>query len=336
MNISTPRRPICGPTSRAPFPDNVDQRHGQRPDRVTFTLNKLVQPELDTPTTSSRRSRRCRWPGTSRRPAAPRDRVVASARAYGTTDTALREGVHLPGHAAGYNPTNPRAANNSLVDLRHQPALAGRRRPVAPDAFDATGDVTMVPNPTYSGPVKPTLAEFTSCPTRRPAEFNALVGGNLSVGYMPIATTPSPTSNPLRRGRTTPGLSNYYLNAVLHLGHQLLPGQLQLDRRRRQRRQDLLPAVLPPGHADPGRPAAHHQEDLQGLRRADLRAGPPSCPPTYSSLAAKTNPYPYSPSKAKALLERPRLEGRPERNRHLQKAGPAADSAVPASRPARR
>jgi peptide/nickel transport system substrate-binding protein len=53
-------------------------------------------------------------------------------------------------------------------------------------AFDTNGDLTMVPNPGYSGPVKPTLGEFKEQSfTDTNAEFDALASGSgPQVGYI--------------------------------------------------------------------------------------------------------------------------------------------------------
>jgi peptide/nickel transport system substrate-binding protein len=52
--------------------------------------------------------------------------------------------------------------------------------------FDTTGNVTMVPNKTYSGPVKPKLAKFVELPfTSDSAEFNALAAGKVDFGFLP-------------------------------------------------------------------------------------------------------------------------------------------------------
>ena len=53
---------------------------------------------------------------------------------------------------------------------------------------------------------------------------------------------------------------------------------------------------------DAGGPARHHQQGLQGLRVSDQYGPIPPQPPTYLSAAAKNNPYPYNPAKAKSLL----------------------------------
>jgi peptide/nickel transport system substrate-binding protein len=55
-------------------------------------------------------------------------------------------------------------------------------------AFNAGGPVTFVPNPHYSGPVKPALAEFEEVPfTTAAAEYTALLQGlpEIGVGYLP-------------------------------------------------------------------------------------------------------------------------------------------------------
>jgi len=57
--------------------------------------------------------------------------------------------------------------------------------------FDTTGALTMVPNPDYSGPVKPKLASFNEVPfTKDSAEFNLLKSGTagsnaIDNGYVP-------------------------------------------------------------------------------------------------------------------------------------------------------
>jgi peptide/nickel transport system substrate-binding protein len=53
-------------------------------------------------------------------------------------------------------------------------------------SFTTEGAVAMVPNPGYSGPVKPTIAEFDLQPyTTDTAEFNVLHSGGIDLGYIP-------------------------------------------------------------------------------------------------------------------------------------------------------
>jgi peptide/nickel transport system substrate-binding protein len=69
-------------------------------------------------------------------------------------------------------------------------------------SFNSDGNSTFVPNKEYSGPVKPTLAEFKELPfTTESAEYNVLQGGGnqIDVGYLPTTNAPT-TSNPGQAG----------------------------------------------------------------------------------------------------------------------------------------
>ncbi|MDA8076187.1 MAG: ABC transporter substrate-binding protein [Actinomycetota bacterium] len=53
--------------------------------------------------------------------------------------------------------------------------------------YTSNGFVALVPNTAYSGPDKPKIAKFEEEPfTSSTAEFNALLGGNLDIGYVPL------------------------------------------------------------------------------------------------------------------------------------------------------
>jgi peptide/nickel transport system substrate-binding protein len=54
-------------------------------------------------------------------------------------------------------------------------------------AYTTTGEATFVPNPSYSGPVKPTISKFIELPfTSNEAEVNVLRSGNsIDIGYLP-------------------------------------------------------------------------------------------------------------------------------------------------------
>ncbi len=113
---------------------------------------------------------------------------------------------------AGFNPANPKAPNNSLSTYATNKLWQVVDGPWHLTSFNASGNVTMKPNPSYSGPIKPKLASFVELPyTSASSEFNALVGGKISVGCHLLtledvtATAPSPT-NP---GANNPRLSNF-------------------------------------------------------------------------------------------------------------------------------
>ena len=53
--------------------------------------------------------------------------------------------------------------------------------------YTSNGFVALVPNTAYSGPNKPKIAKFEEEPfTSSTAEFNALLSGNLDIGYVPL------------------------------------------------------------------------------------------------------------------------------------------------------
>ena len=139
----------------------------------------LTTPSTTTgsPTTSSPRSRRCRSPGTRRPPAGAAGSGGCSAAAYGTADAACTKVYTFLSNQPGYNPSNPKAANNSLPTYATNPLWQVVDGPWKLNSFNADGQRHHGPNPSYSGPVKPTLKTFTELPfTSDTAEFNALVG----------------------------------------------------------------------------------------------------------------------------------------------------------------
>jgi peptide/nickel transport system substrate-binding protein len=83
-------------------------------------------------------------------------------------------------------------------------------------SFNSDGNSAFVPNKEYSGPVKPTLAEFKELPfTTESAEYNVLQGGGnqIDVGYLPTTDAPT-TSNPSQAGSNP---VNGYTLAPLYL-----------------------------------------------------------------------------------------------------------------------
>jgi peptide/nickel transport system substrate-binding protein len=83
-------------------------------------------------------------------------------------------------------------------------------------SFNADGNSTFVPNKSYSGPVKPTLAQFKEVPfTTEAAQYNVLQAGaaggsqKIDVGYLP--TTDAPT-RPANATVGTNPLSGYTLS----------------------------------------------------------------------------------------------------------------------------
>jgi peptide/nickel transport system substrate-binding protein len=98
-------------------------------------------------------------------------------------------------------------------------------------SFNADGHSTFVPNPSYSGPVKPTLAKFEEVPfTTESAEYNVLQaaaaggGQKLDVGYLP--TTDAPTKPADATVGTNP-LNGYTLAPLIQWAINYFPVNLQ-------------------------------------------------------------------------------------------------------------
>ncbi len=214
-----------------------------------------------------------------------------AAGAYGTVDSQCKKVYTFLSKQA-----------NSLSTYATSPIWAVVDGPWKLSSFNASGNVTFVPNPTYSGPVKPTLKKFIELPyTSDSAEFNALVGGKVTVGYLPVQDVTQATTNPLKAGPNNPRLGNFNLNPLYTWSINYFPYNFHT---KGTAGKDLQPAVLPPGRPVPGRPAALHQEDLQGLRRRNLRpgAGDPAQPLRLPG-GRRDNPLKYNPATAVSLLK---------------------------------
>jgi peptide/nickel transport system substrate-binding protein len=176
--------------------------------------------------------------------------------------------------------------------------------------FDTAGNVTMVPNKKYSGPVKPKLSKFVELPfTSDQAEFNALAAGKLDVGVLPPSdiTSNATTSGTcdIKPGANNPRLASKY-NLVAGNAWQInyfplnfnstggggQSGKIFSQLYFRQAFQTLVDQPAYIQHIDKGYGVPTY--------------GPvPVCPPNnFASSELKLgNPYPYSPAKAKQLLK---------------------------------
>jgi peptide/nickel transport system substrate-binding protein len=171
-------------------------------------------------------------------------------------------------------------------------------------AFNADGHITFVPNKSYSGPVKPKLAEFQEVPfTTDAAQYNVLRAGaaggqKIDVGYLPQQDAPpvpagkTVGSNPLPGYTLAPlypwGINYYATNFQSSVSdHAAIIKQLYF----RQALAYLL----------------NQQAIIKGPLRGygEPTVGPVAATPATTWLSAKGRhgePYPYDPAKAKALL----------------------------------
>jgi len=205
--------------------------------------------------------------------------------------------------AAVYNYLNAQAKN--LSGYVSSPLWSVVDGPWKLSAFSADGHITFVPNKSYSGPVKPRLAQFQEVPfTTDSAEYNVLQSPSsstkINVGYLPQQVAPAKPagsavgSNPLSsRGYTLSpwpiwGINYYVVNFQSTVSdHAAVIRQLYF-------RQALAYMM---------NQAAVISGPLRGYGVPTV--GPVAATPQTSFLspAGKAgDPFPYSPGKAKNLL----------------------------------
>jgi len=192
-------------------------------------------------------------------------------------------------------------------------------------AFNADGHLTMVPNKSYSGPIKPKLSEFKEVPfTTDAAEYDVLRApsgsSSVTVGYIPTEDLPSkplgasvgknPLSGYYLAPQVTWGVSYYTLNEQSTIGdHAAIFKQLYF-------RQALAYLMNQPA-------------DLAGPLKGYgvTQNGPIGSYPATSWLSPqgkKGVAFPYSPSKAKSLLTSNGWSVAPSGTTTCAKAGTAA------------
>jgi peptide/nickel transport system substrate-binding protein len=168
-------------------------------------------------------------------------------------------------------------------------------------AFNADGQLTMVPNPSYSGPVKPKLSEFQELPfTSDTAEYNVIraPGNNIDVGYIPTEDLP-------------PKPANAAIGANPLAGYTLSPWyswSINYDPLNLQSTIGDHAAIFKQAYFRQAMEILFNQEAvLQGPLKGygQLTVGPVGNYPVTSWLSPQLssgNPFPYDPSKAKSLL----------------------------------
>ncbi len=287
------------------FPDNVTSVVVNSSTELTITLNGSVNPDWNTYNNLSQITPMPKaWDITSANAAPGSGGCFAGAYGTAATDAACKAVWTFLATQAGFNPTNPMATNNSFGTYATNPLWQVVDGPWHLTAFNSTGAVTMEPNPTYSGPVKATLAKFEELPyTTNAAEYSALLGGQVSVGYMPIEDTPKSTTNALQVPENSPRLSNYYVNGFYIWGINYFP--------------DNFNSTGDGGYAGKIISQLYFRQALQSLidqpliiSKIDKGYGVPTYGPvgtqpasSFTSPGDTTDQYPYSVSAAENYLK---------------------------------
>ena len=279
------------------FPDNIKNVVATSPSEVTVTFNKSYDPTWMTYNEFSQITPfPLAWDITAT--GAANGSGGCSSGAYGasSTDAACTKVYNfLSGQAANISSYSSTPIW-SVVDGPY--TINGSKG----GSFSTSGQVTMVPNPAYSGPQKATVTLQQLPFTTDNSEFNALLGGNLDIGYLPQQDVTQATTNATNPGPNNPRLTNFYLTpwvlygfnyAVLKFestGDNGNAGAIYKQLYFRQAMQSVVdqPAMI--------------SKFLKGYGVPTY--GPVPVLPKNDLVDAfeQSNPYPYNPSHAKSLL----------------------------------
>ena len=155
-------------------------------------------------------------------------------------------------------------------------------------SMTSDGAVAMVPNPGYSGPVKPTLAEFDEAPyATDTAEFNVLRSNGVDLGYIPTQDADQRSS--LSKYSFAPWVGwsiNYIQENFNNADHGAVYKQLYF----RQAMQKLIDQD------------GYIKNLWKGFAIPDYGPVPIKPDNTFADSFEKKNPYPFDVAAAKKLL----------------------------------
>jgi peptide/nickel transport system substrate-binding protein len=216
---------------------------------------------------------------------------------YGTVDNQCSVVYEFLSRQAGYDPADPSAPVTDQASLAKNPLWRVVDGPWSLEQLTASGQATFVPNPHYSGPVKPTLHRFVELPFATAAdEQDALNAGQVDVGYLPPTDVPATTTDPLDAAAGD-SLGGFTLHPLYAWSIAYVPYNFSSTGDR--------------GSAGPIFRQLYFRQAMQEL--VDQRAllaqvthgygvptyGPVPAPP---GTSGGTNPYPYDPTRAEHLL----------------------------------
>ena len=213
------------------IPDNVKSITIDSPTKLTFTLTQGFNTYWYTYNQLSQITPLPAGLDIDHDSAAHRVRVAART-APTASRRAVRSGLHVPVQAGRLRPDKPQGGQQLAGHLRHQPPVAGGRRPVAPDPVQRDRRrLTMAPNPTYSGPVKPTIEKFKEVPVHLGHGGVQRPGRREGDIRLPAAAGRHRGDQHTQGGgqEQPPPAGELQPEPAERLGDQLLPLQLQLD-----------------------------------------------------------------------------------------------------------
>ena len=307
--------------SAGALPDDVKSIVINNPEQLTFTLTGPVNNYWFTYNELSQITP-CPTPGTSPPRVAPPTRVAVPAAPYGTADTQCKAVYTFLSKQSGYDPSNPKAANNSLSTYATNPDLAGGGRTVEAVQVRCLGQRDLRAQSHLLGTDQADVKKFVELPfTSDSAEFNALVGGKVTWATSHPGHHQAATNNALKAGPNNPRLSNFTLGPLYGWAINYFPynfnstgdngnaGPIFKQLYFRQAVQYLVDQPL------------YNKKIFKGYSRGDLRSGPVHAGQLLRVPGGPGQPLPVQPGQGRHSAEGPRLEGRAQRHLHLHVAG---------------
>jgi peptide/nickel transport system substrate-binding protein len=242
---------------------------------------------------------------------APSNSGGCATATYGTADGKCKAVYDFLSTESGFDPTKPTTKITALSTYASSPIWKVVDGPWRLKSFGPTEPSVFVPNPAYSGPNKPKLKEFIERPfSSTTAEFNALVGNTIQVGFLPISDITSP-ARPARTVETEPktGGNNTRLSSTYKLKKIWLEQITYFSLNFRSTgdggqasaiyKQPYIRQAIELGVDQP----AYIASLDKGYGVPDYGPIPPTPKNPYLDKTEKHNTFAYNPDKGKALLK---------------------------------
>lgn len=298
FNFTTLALPTIVNSAKVVSPETIVLTLKKRVSQHWFTYNELSQV---TPMPMA-------WDVTSLT-GAPSSGGCAKA-VFGTGDTQCTAVYRFLSIHAGFNPTKPTTRVTALSSYATSKIWSVVDGPFKLSSFKPTAPITMVPNTSYSGPNKPTIAKFVEKPfASDTAEYNALVAGTVQVGYLPngeITSNARPPKAPgalPREGTNNPRLRRTFVlekswpeeiaSFPVNFNSNGDDGQAGAIFSQLYIRQALQLGVDQP---------AYTRALYKGYAAPDYGPIPPVPPNPYVDKIETNNPYPFDIARGRALL----------------------------------
>jgi peptide/nickel transport system substrate-binding protein len=254
------------------YPDNIKSTKILSATKIAFTLTHPVSPTWFTDNELSQ---------ITPLPIQTMDRISS-------TSPVKRYDESKAGAAKVYQFLN--AQSKTLSTYATNPVWTTVDGPWKLQSFTIDGKASFVPNPRYSGPIKPSLAHFTELPfTSDAAELEEVLNHQLTVGYLPFEDVPE-------------------LSQVKSAGYSVVPWQVYMFNYFAANEQNpQIGAIVRQPYV---RQALEELINQPGIIKAvyhgyaDKTCGPVPLTPgdPYVSSTEKSCPLAYNPSAAKKLL----------------------------------